>query len=90
MVGSEDGQTGSAEYDVKELVVHPNYGQSMYDYDYSLLHINATFVWSEKVKPISFTHKAPKGNTRMVVAGWGRMVSYEGITIFKRDFKHLF
>lgn len=74
IVGSEDGQTGTAVYGVKELVVHPNYGQSMFDYEYALLHIKGKFAWSDKVKAVLVPNKAPKVNTTLVVAGWGSTV----------------
>ncbi|XP_046666961.1 trypsin-7-like [Homalodisca vitripennis] len=69
---STDGKTGST-FGVKTLFFHPKFSVSE-DYNYVCIQLNSTLKWSKKIKPVKLPKKAPKVNTNMVVAGWGKDV----------------
>ncbi|XP_046673426.1 trypsin-7-like [Homalodisca vitripennis] len=70
VAGSSDGLTGSS-FIINSVVLHPNYGSSILDYDYACVQIVGKFKWSKKTKAIHLPKKEPKVNTTMTVAGWG-------------------
>ncbi|XP_046665370.1 trypsin-7-like isoform X2 [Homalodisca vitripennis] len=70
LAGSNDGVKGVS-YNVKSVVLHPSYGQTYFDYDYGCVQISGKFKWSSKTKPVKLPKKDPKGNTPVIVTGWG-------------------
>ena len=62
-------------YNVKRVVVHPNYNSLTFDYDVALIEIDGTFSFNTCVKPvklISSQNAVPEATGNKVrVSGWG-------------------
>ncbi|XP_046666963.1 trypsin-7-like [Homalodisca vitripennis] len=70
VAGSNDGKSGVT-LGGKTLFFYPSYALSE-DYNYVCIQLNGTFKWSHKIRPVKLPIEAPKVNTNMVVAGWGK------------------
>ncbi len=67
-VGDEQGH-----HDVKEIILHPNYNESTFEYDFAILKLVIPVTISEKVAIISLIDESqPDLNAKTVILfGWG-------------------
>lgn len=74
MVGSSDGTDGKT-YSIKKIVLHPDYDEYSYSYNYALIKVKGKFTWGDNVANVSLPSAEPEAKTSFVVAGYGDTVS---------------
>ncbi|MGH0165154.1 UNVERIFIED_CONTAM: hypothetical protein FKN15_065262 [Acipenser sinensis] len=76
IVGGEDARSGEWPWQVKRIVVHPQYDHYTSDYDIALLELSASVLFNEFIQPACVPARSHffSTETSCFVTGWGVLV----------------
>lgn len=73
-VGSSNKTSGGSVFQLKRMIIHPNYEVASTDYDFGLLELANLLKFSDKIKPIALPSADFEidDETICVTSGWGK------------------
>jgi len=61
---------------ITQINIHPNYSRETLENDIAILKMESPLIFNERVSAISIATTDPAVNSRVVVAGWGRLRTF--------------